>query len=83
MHVRFYTRTQCPLCEEAFILLKDLQKEYQFQLEEIDIYTDDELLEKYQLMIPVVELNGEIIDYGTIISDTVRFALDEALGSDS
>src|SRR5699024_2433395 len=44
---------------EAFALVKMLQFEYEFELEEIDIYKDDALLEKYQLLIPVVKANGK------------------------
>src|SRR5699024_3087218 len=60
--VQFYTKDHCPLCEEAFALVKMLQFEYEFELEEIDIYKDDALLEKYQLLIPVVKTNGKEIN---------------------
>src|SRR5699024_12551271 len=68
---QFYTKDHCPLCEEAFALVKMLQFEYEFELEEIDIYIDDALLEKYQLLIPVVktndkELNSEKINIPTL-----------------
>ena len=57
--VQFYTKDDCLLCEEAFALVKMLQLEYEFELEEIDIYKNDALLEKYQLLIPVVKANGK------------------------
>ena len=38
---------------------------------EIDIYEDDELLEMYGLMIPVVQYKAEIIQYGQINHHTI------------
>lgn len=57
--VYFYTKDHCPLCDEAEALLNLLQHEYSFHVEKRDIYTHDEWLEKYHLIIPVVVLNGE------------------------
>ncbi|WP_407270777.1 glutaredoxin family protein [Radiobacillus sp. PE A8.2] len=64
--MKFYTKKQCPLCEEAKDLLLSLQPEFTFQLEEIDIYEDDQLLEAYQLMIPVIEVDEKQVTYGNI-----------------
>ncbi len=73
--VHFYTKKDCPLCEEAKDLLKLLQREKTFTLLEVDIYANDRLLEQYGLMIPVVEVDGEIIQYGKIDIDDVRHVL--------
>ncbi|AMX82369.1 glutaredoxin [Geobacillus subterraneus] len=78
MHIRLYTKTNCPLCEKAKAVLMELQADVPFTIEELDIYEDDALLEKYQLMIPVVELNGEEIGYGMIEKETVRKRLRQA-----
>lgn len=64
--VNYYTKDDCLLCVDGLLLLQDLAKDYPFKLNIIDIYKSDELLEKYQLMIPVVEVDGEIIDYGDL-----------------
>ncbi|MBM7571053.1 glutaredoxin family protein [Aquibacillus albus] len=64
--VVMYTKENCPLCEDAKELLLILKNEVSFSFEEIDIYTDDRLLEKYQLMIPVVEIDGKEVDFGQI-----------------
>lgn len=61
-----YTKETCPLCHDAKILLETILHDYDVVIREIDIYEDDDLLEKYQLMIPVVEIDGEEIDYGQI-----------------
>ncbi|QPA30629.1 glutaredoxin family protein [Thermaerobacillus caldiproteolyticus] len=81
MVVNLYSKVDCPLCEKAKAVLQELQKEYDFQINEIDIYSDDALLEKYQLMIPVVEIDGEEIDYGMIQKEIVRKRLLRELNS--
>ncbi|WP_042222546.1 glutaredoxin family protein [Oceanobacillus manasiensis] len=58
-----YTKENCGLCEQAKDLLESLQLIHSFQIEERDIYTNDQWLEQYQLMIPVVEI-GRTQFYG-------------------
>ncbi|MBA2871383.1 glutaredoxin [Anoxybacillus calidus] len=72
MKVTLYSKVDCGLCEKAKTVLQELQREFSFEVEEIDIYKDDRLLEKYQLMIPVVEIDGEEIEYGMIHKDVIR-----------
>lgn len=62
----FYTRKKCPLCDKAKNVLMEIQNEYPFELEEVDIEESDNLTEKYGLMIPVVEIAGEAVQYGHI-----------------
>jgi thiol-disulfide isomerase/thioredoxin len=71
----FYTKIHCPLCDKAHKLLQELQTETPFTIEIVDIYNDDALVEKYGMMIPVVEVDGEEIDYGIISMDKVKKAL--------
>lgn len=66
MKVVLYSKKDCGLCEKAKQVLKEVQCEYSFQIEEIDIYEDNDLLEKYHLMIPVVEIGGKQVEYGNI-----------------
>ena len=54
-----YTRPGCHLCAEAIATLRDLQRELCFELEELDISTDERLERTYFERIPVVTLNGE------------------------
>ncbi|MRH42035.1 glutaredoxin family protein [Aquibacillus halophilus] len=70
--VTFYTKQNCPLCDEAKQLLYLLKDEFNFEFDEIDIYTNDQLLEQYQLMIPVVSIDGQDVDYGQINYDFLR-----------
>lgn len=57
--VILYTKEICPLCDEALSLLKLLQFEYDFTIEERDIYTNDKWLEKYCMSIPVLSIHGQ------------------------
>jgi glutaredoxin len=75
--MKFYTRKKCHLCENAKKILEDLQSEFAFQIEEIDIDLDDELTERYGIMIPVVEIGGEEVQYGQIDEGTIRKRLQE------
>jgi glutaredoxin len=77
--IRFYTRTRCPLCEKAKVLLLELQDQYEFFLEIVDIERDDQLTELYGLMIPVVEFDGEVLQYGQIDKHIISKRLQEKL----
>ncbi|MFP3125183.1 glutaredoxin family protein [Ectobacillus funiculus] len=72
MKVVLYSKGECCLCDNAKAILRELQKEFSFQVEEVDIYKDDALLEKYQIMIPVVEIDGKEIQCGIIQKDVIR-----------
>jgi glutaredoxin len=81
LKVVVYSKQNCCLCDQAKKILLELQKEIPFHFEEIDIYQDDHLLEKYQLMIPVVEMDGEVIEYGIIHKDVIRKRLQRQVSS--
>jgi glutaredoxin len=54
-----YSKPDCHLCEEAIAVLQSLQQEFVFDIEELDISSDDALLRAYFERIPVVALDGE------------------------
>jgi glutaredoxin len=57
-----YARPDCHLCDEARAGLERLLADgASFELEEVDIESDDELFKRYLERIPVVELEGEIV----------------------
>lgn len=64
--VKLYTRKVCPLCDKAKKILLELSRDYDFRYIEIDIAENDFLTEKYGLMIPVVEIDGQEVQYGKI-----------------
>lgn len=77
MKIRFYTKENCPLCDKGMLVLVEINKKIPFTIESIDIYKDDELLEKYQIMIPVVEVDGVEVDYGILSEEKIRAFLEK------
>lgn len=73
MKVVVYSKENCCLCDEAKAILRELQVEW----EEVDIYKNEQWLERYQLMIPVIEIDGEIVAYGRIHKDVIRKRLQQ------
>lgn len=72
MKINLFTKRNCPLCDEAHEILQELKHEIPLDIEEIDIYSDDKLLETYQLKIPVIVSEGKELDYGKISIETLR-----------
>jgi len=70
--VIFYTKEICSLCDDAKALLLMFQRDYPFELEERDIYTNDEWLEKYQLLIPYVQINDNTLNCEEINIDSLE-----------
>ena len=66
MHVKFYTKPNCGLCDEAKLMMQLVQEDFTFTWTEIDIQSDDEIHEKYMLMVPVIEKDGDVLLYGNI-----------------
>lgn len=61
-----YTRPNCPLCDEAKLMLHLIQEDFSIEYKEINIEEDDQLHEKYMLMIPVLEKDNQVLIYGNI-----------------
>lgn len=58
----FYTTPGCHLCEHAALLLQEFTERandsMRFELEEVDIASDEQLVELYGIRIPVVKHAG-------------------------
>jgi glutaredoxin len=62
--VTLYGRPGCHLCDDARAALERIRKTHPFDLEEVDIESDDALLKAYLERIPVIALDGrELFDY--------------------
>lgn len=59
--ITIYSKKDCHLCEVAKETLLKLQQEFPFSLEEVDIEKDRAIFEKYKYLIPVIEIDGEIV----------------------
>ena len=70
--VWFLTRDGCRLCDEARPLVEWVARRLRVDLVEVDIDTDDELIARYGLRIPVVlGRNDQVIAEGVI--DDARY----------
>ncbi|MEE8289940.1 MAG: glutaredoxin family protein [Candidatus Tectomicrobia bacterium] len=56
--VEILSKPDCHLCEEAKLLLREVQSVYPFTLREIDIRDNTALLTQFGEEIPVVFING-------------------------
>ena len=67
-HLTFtvYTREQCCCCHKALDLLKDFQQNYGFQIAEVDVDADPELVAKYGNEVPVVVMGGKVRFRGVV-----------------
>ncbi|MGH2540295.1 MAG: glutaredoxin family protein [Actinomycetota bacterium] len=62
--VVLYSRPGCHLCDEAREVVLAERDRTPFDLEEVDIETDDALLRDYGVRIPVVTIGGaEVFEY--------------------
>jgi glutaredoxin len=57
--ITVYSTPECHLCREGLDVLRGLQRELSFELEEHDITRDEQLHRAYFERIPVVLLDGE------------------------
>lgn len=58
-----YYRDGCHLCEQVVASLFQLQEELGYEIKQIDIDTDPQLRDKYNVDVPVVTFQGEVIFY--------------------
>ncbi len=55
--VTLYSKEDCCLCLDAKAIIRTLQKDFPFVLEEVDITSRPDLYEKFKEEIPVVFIN--------------------------
>ena len=62
--VTLYTRPGCHLCDDARAALQQLSAQHEFEIDEVNIETDDALHAAYLERIPVICVDGEhVSDY--------------------
>lgn len=66
MHITYYRQDNCPLCDEAEMMMRLVQEDYPLTWSTVDIQSDDDIHEKYMLMVPVLEKDEEVLAYGNI-----------------
>jgi hypothetical protein len=56
---RLYVRAGCGLCDEAATLLRPLERAGRLRVERVDVESDPELLRRYGLSIPVLQIGRQ------------------------
>jgi glutaredoxin len=75
--VTFYTRPGCHLCDEARQAIVGLRDELPpFELREVNIEQDEDLMGRYLERIPVVAVDGEVVSELELKLDLLRASLD-------
>lgn len=72
MLIRYYTKSGCHLCEEGYEILFNLNRTFPFMFEVIDIMGDDSLIEQYGLLIPVVEVENQMFQFGKVNGKQIK-----------
>ena len=62
----FYTKPDCPLCEESYPKVERLAQRYGLGIKRVNIETDRRLFKRHKHRIPVVELAGRELAWGRI-----------------
>jgi len=70
VRLTLYSKPGCHLCEALRTLLDELQPEFGFALDEINIQEDETLFARYRYDIPVLLVDGREIGRGRL--DEVR-----------
>jgi glutaredoxin len=75
--ILLYSRPECHLCEQARAQILALREEgLRFELEEIDIESDEALHRRYLERIPVVTVDGQLVSELILDRDALRARLD-------
>ena len=79
VRVRLYTRPGCHLCDEARREMLNADVADLYELEEIDIDTDPELVRRFGWDIPVVAINDAVAFKHRLTRDDFRQEIQAAL----
>jgi len=74
-HLVLYGRAYCHLCDDMVAALAALQPGRGFSLEVVDVDADPELEARYDVLVPVLTLNGEEICHHHLDRDKLAAAL--------
>ncbi len=58
IRVEIFSKDDCSLCDKAKAVLLDVQPEFDFELQEIDITQNPTTFERFKEEIPVIFING-------------------------
>ena len=73
--VQVYTKPGCHLCEDACAAVARITSELGVAWTDIDISDDDALMQQWGEYIPVILVDGEVVDWFRVREDRLRSAL--------
>lgn len=79
VEVVLFTRKHCGLCDEAATELRALSTEHGFRFVERDIDDSPELRERFDTLIPVVMIGGEVVAQAPFVPEELREIVTTAL----
>jgi glutaredoxin len=59
--VEIYSKSDCHLCDDAKTALAKMQRQYGFQLREVNIADDSAMLAEYGTRIPLIWVDGHLV----------------------
>ena len=77
IRLTFYSKPNCPLCDEARDMLDDLKRDFNLSVTEVNILSDPAIYEKYKYFIPVLELETGQVIRARFTEAALRTALNE------
>jgi len=73
--VTIYSKKECHLCDIAKEELEALHCDFEFLFKEVDIEKDKIAFGKYKYLIPVIEVDGEIISTYKVFPNKMKALL--------
>lgn len=58
MRIQIYSKSKCPLCDDAKRVLMEVQQRFSFEWTEVNIESDPSLYERYRYDVPLVMIDG-------------------------
>ena len=77
MHLTFYTRPGCHLCDDMKDILTRVRRRQAFELTEVDVSRDAELEQRYGRDVPVLVLDGAEVARHRVSETDLRRRLEE------
>ena len=73
--VQVYTKPGCHLCEDACAAVARITSDLGVGWDDVDVSSDEALMQQWGEYIPVILVDGEVLDWFRVREDRLRAAL--------
>ena len=80
IEVTIYSRQECCCCDKAKVVVESFRRNFGLKIQIVDIDSDTELVAKFGLSVPVVEIDGKIRFKGVVNPILLKRLLDSGRG---